>query len=255
MAMHRTPYQFRGTAYRKSADVNAWTKQRQEPALEPELPILDPHQGAWDDARGRYLIHELAEDGDTGHNILATVFIEATSMYRADGPEEMKPVGEVEFANGLAAMSASGAYGKTRQFAGIVGYADLTLGERVEPVLEAMTAAGNGRFRGIRHGVVWDTGDAWKYNRRKVPRYLMLDPMFRKGFARLQALGHSFEAWIFHPQLSDLADLMRAFPESKVVLDHVGGLLGIAPHDGDRDEVFKTWRASIRELARFSNLH
>ena len=253
MTLDYAAYEFRGTCYRKSADANAWTKQVNEAPLEPDLPIIDPHQGVWDDARGRYLMQELAEDTNTGHNIVATVFAEATSMYRADGPEEMKPVGEVEFVVGIAAMSASGQYGPTRQFVGINGYADLTLGDRVQPVLEAQIEAANGRFRGIRHGVVWDSGDAWKYNRRKVPRHLLLDPQFRKGFARLQPLGLSFEAWLFHPQLSELADLLRAFPETNVCLDHCGGLLGIPPH-ANRAEVFEVWRESIRDVAKYPNL-
>src|SRR3990170_7310725 len=166
------PYEFRGNAYRMLAELNAWTKQRQEAALEPELPILDPHHHVWDDERGRYLIHELAEDVGTGHNIVATVFIEAGSMYRAGGPAAMQPVGEVEFVNGIAAMSASGRYGKSRLCAGIVGHADLRLGDRVQPVLEALIAAGNGRFRGIRFGVAWDPGIT-RVAGRQAPRHLM----------------------------------------------------------------------------------
>ena len=172
-------------------------------------------------------------------------------MYRADGPAAMQPVGEVEFVNGIAAMSASGRYGKSRLCAGIVGHADLTLGDQVQPVLEALIAAGNGRLRGIRHGVAWDTGNAAKFGRRQVPQHQVLDPTFRQGFARLQPLGLSFEAWQFHPQLPDLVDLLRAFPDTNVILNHVGGLLGIPPHDGKRDEVFAIWRGHIRELAQF----
>jgi predicted TIM-barrel fold metal-dependent hydrolase len=248
-------YEFRGNAYRHGADLDAWAKQREEAALEPELPILDPHHHVWDDERGRYLIHELAQDVSTGHNIVATVFIEAGSMYRADGPAAMKPVGEVEFVNGIAAMSASGRYGNARLCAGIIGHADLMLGDEVQPVLEAIIAAGNGRLRGIRHGVCWDTGNAAKFGRRpQVPQHQVLDPVFRKGFARLAPAGLSFESWQFHPQLPDLVDLLRAFPETSVILNHVGGLLGVAPHDGDRGEVFKIWRNHIRALAPFPNL-
>jgi len=248
------PYEFKGNSYRHMAELNEWTKQRSETALEPELPIIDPHHHVWDDERGRYLIHELAEDVGTGHNIVATVFIEAGSMYRADGATEMKPVGEVEFVNGIAAMSASGRYGKTKLCAGIIGHADLMLGDKVQPVLEALIAAGNGRFRGIRHGLTWDTGMAAKFGRRQVPQHQILDPVFRKGFARLQALELSFEAWLFHPQLPGLVDLMHAFPESNVIMNHAGGLLGLAPHDGNRDETFKIWRGHIHELAKCPNL-
>ena len=248
------PYEFRGGEYRKLADADKWTKLRVEPALEPALPIIDPHHHVWDDGRGRYLIHELAADVATGHNIVGTVFVEAGAMYRADGPEATKPVGQNEFVNGIAAMSASGAYGKARLCAGIVGHADLMLGDKVEPVLEALEAAGGGRFRGIRHGLVWDTGNAAKFGRRQVPRHQALDPVFRKGFACLKPRNLSFEAWFFHPQLPDLADLLRAFPDTSVILNHVGGLLGVPPHDGNRDEVFKIWHAHIRELAKFPNL-
>ena len=248
------PNEFRGSTVREQIELNNWTTKRQEAALEPELPIIDPHHHVWDHARGRYLIHELAEDVNSGHNIIATVFIEAGSMYRADGPQAMRPVGEVEFVNGIAAMSASGRYGKTRLCAGIIGHADLTLGDNVQPVLEALIAAGNGRFRGIRHGVTWDTGNAAKFGRRQPPQHQVLDPVFRKGFARLQPLGLSFESWQFHPQLPDAVDLLRAFPETTVILNHAGGLLGIAPHDGNRDEVFAIWRNHMRELVQFPNL-
>jgi predicted TIM-barrel fold metal-dependent hydrolase len=248
------PYEFRGNAYRKLNELNTWTRQRHEAALEPDLPILDPHHHVWDDERGRYLIDELLEDIGTGHNIVATVFIEAGSMYRCDGPRATKPVGEVEFVNGIAAMGASGRYGRCRVCAGIVGHADLMLGDEVQPVLEALIAAGNGRLRGIRHGVCWDSGNAAKFGRRQVPPHQVLDPTFRKGFARLQPLGLSFESWQFHPQLPDLADLLRAFPDTSVILNHVGGLLGIPPHDGPRDEVFAIWHRHIHELAKFPNL-
>jgi len=249
------PYEFRGNAYRHREELQAWARQREEPPLEPDLPIVDPHHHVWDDAhRGRYLVHELAADVNTGHNILATVFIECGSMYRADGPEAMKPVGEVEFVNGIAAMSASGRYGNARLCAGIVGHADLTLGDDVQPVLEALVAAGNGRLRGIRHGVCWDTGDAAKFGRHQVPQHQILDPTFRKGFARLAKLGLSFESWQFHPQLPDVANLLREFPEHNVILNHCGGLLQLPPHDKDRAETFKVWRANIRELAQFPNL-
>ena len=247
-------YEFRGNSYRKLAELNTWTKQRHEAALEPDLPIIDPHHHVWDDERGRYLIHELVEDTSSGHNIIATVFIEAGSMYRAGGPAAMRPVGEVEFVNGIAAMSASGRYGKTRLCAGIIGHADLALGDQVQPVLEALIAAGGGRLRGIRHGVTWDTGNAARFGRRQPPQHQVLDPTFRQGFARLQPLGLSFESWQFHPQLPDLVDLLRVFPDANVILNHVGGLLGIPPHDGNPDEVFAIWRGHIRELVQFPNL-
>ena len=116
-----------------------WLAKRREAALEPDLPIVDPHHHLIDRPEsGTYLLKDLLADIASGHNVMATVYLEWLSMYRADGPAEMRPVGEIEFANGVAAMSASGGYGKPRVCAGIVGHADLTLGARVREVLEAM---------------------------------------------------------------------------------------------------------------------
>jgi predicted TIM-barrel fold metal-dependent hydrolase len=151
-------------------------------------------------------------------------------------------------------MSASGRYGKTQLCAGLVGHADLTLGDAVRPVLEQMIDAGNGRFRGIRHGVTWDTGNAARFGARTIPQHQLFDPPFRRGFAHLHALGLSFDAWQFYLQLPDLVDLLRVFPETNVILNHAGGMLGIPPHDGKRDEVFKIWRNNMRELAQFPGL-
>ena len=249
-------YVFRGNAYRHGEALHAWTAQREEPALEPDLPIIDTHHHLYDDERRhRYLLDQLMRDVNTGHDIIATVFIEASSMYRKEGPEEERCIGEVEFANGVAAMSASGLYGKTRACAAIIGHGDLRLGDRVRPVLEKLISAGNGRFRGIRFGVCWDAGDASKFGRYQLPPHMVLDPTFRKGFAHLKPLGLSFESWQFHPQLSDTVDLLRAFPDTTVILNHAGGVLGIPPHDDKRQQVFETWRKSIRELAQFPNLN
>ena len=138
-----------------------WLALTPEPTLEPELPICDPHHHLWEFRPEpvhyqRYLLPDLAEDLNSGHNVRATVFIEVKARYRTDGPEEMRPVGEVEFVEGLATESARGQYGRAQVAAAIIGYADLKLGERVAPVLEAMQAASPTRFRGVRHSVGWD---------------------------------------------------------------------------------------------------
>jgi hypothetical protein len=134
----------------------SWLDRRREPILDPDLPIVDPHHHLWDRPGWRYLLDELLADTSSGHNIVATVFVQARAMYRGTGPVEMRPVGETEFVNGIAAVSASGLYGKTRVCAGIVGHADLALGGRVEPILEAHIRAGGDRLRGIRHITTWD---------------------------------------------------------------------------------------------------
>ena len=175
-------------------------------------------------------------------------------MVRATGPEELRPVGETEFVNGVAAMSASGIYGKTKVCAGIVGHADLTLGSRVEPVLAAHIRAGGDRFRGIRHITAWDGDDSIRNPAYSPPPGLLADKAFREGFAVLARLGLSFDAWLYHPQINELTDLARAFPRAKIVLNHVGGPIGIGPYAGKRKEVFAAWAASIEALAACPNV-
>jgi predicted TIM-barrel fold metal-dependent hydrolase len=231
-----------------------WLALRKEEIIDPQRPIVDPHHHLWDRGGQRYLIEEMAQDIASGHNIIATVYVEARSMYRAGGPDALRPVGEVEFANGAAAMSASGGYAPAAICAGIVGHVNLLLGEGARAVLEAEIAAGNGRFRGIRHSSAWDADAnvAGMYAMR--PKGLLLDPTFRKGFACLAPLGLSFDAWLFHPQIGELTDLAGAFPDTKIVLDHCGGAIGIGSYANRRDEIFPAWRASIQEIAKCPNV-
>ena len=250
--------EFRGLIHRNDADLHAWlTSKPAEAALEPELPIIDPHHHFWDTSqRGHYFLPELLGDIGGGHNIVATVFLECHAMYRKHGPVEMAPVGEIEFVNGIAALSASGNYGPYRVAEGIVGWADLTLGARVRDVLEAQIAAGNGRFRGIRYGLAWDGSDAvGKFASRIVPPHLARDATFREGLTQLGKLGLSFESWQYHPQLSDAIELARAFPDTTMILNHVGGVLGVGPYRGQRAEIVAAWRKDIAELAKCPNMH
>jgi L-fuconolactonase len=185
----------------------------------------------------------------------ATVYLEWLSMYRAQGPAELRPVGEVEFANGVAAMSASGTYGAGQVCAAIVGYADLMLGGAVEPVLEAEIAAGGGRFRGIRFITATHPDQAQWSSMVQRPPGLLQDRRLREGFAKLAPLGLSFDAWLYHTQLGELVDLASIFPETLIVLDHVGGPIGLGPYAGKRDEVFADWQGRIRALASCPNVH
>jgi len=237
----------------------AWLNLTIEDRVEPDLPICDPHHHLWhrtdmpDHPGSRYLLEELLKDTGGGHNILSTVFVQCGSMYRKGGPQEMRPVGETEFVQGIAAQSASGQYGKTHVVAGIVGHADLSLGAEVESVLEAHIAAGSNRFRGIRHISTWDASASGRSSMGP-PKGLLLDSKFRQGFACLQKYDLSFDAWLYHPQLTELADLARTFPDITIVLDHIGGLLGIGPYAGKREEVFEQWQNGITELAACPNV-
>ena len=246
----------------------------QEAILEPDLPIVDPHHHLWDRRSApvdrsvpprhgfeyvmrlapRYLLDELLADIGGGHNVRATVYVQCGAMYRADGPEALKPVGETEFVNGVAAMSASGVYGPARACAGIVGHADLELGAAVSEVLEAHLAAGGGRFRGIRHIASYDADPEVLGPMARIGGGLFGSARFREGFARLAPLGLSFDAWLLEPQLGDLIDLARAFPDTPIVLDHVGTPLGIASYAGRLGERFGVWREAIRSLAQSPNV-
>jgi len=234
-------------------DRDRWRAQVTEEILEPALPICDPHHHLWDHPKSRYLLDELLADTGSGHNVVATVFVECMSMYRAAGPEPLRPVGETEFVNGVAAMSASGRYGATRVGAGIVSFADLRQGEGVGEVLDAHMAV-SPRFRGIRHAAGWDASDKVRNSHTNPPPGLLADAAFRRGFAELGKRGLTFDAWLYHPQIGELTDLARAFPQTPIVLDHFGGPLGIGPYEGKRAEIFAAWKRDFRELAGCPNV-
>jgi len=240
------------------ATNDEWLAQVREETIDPDLPICDTHHHLWDRREGRvdsrYLMDEVKADMQSGHNIVSSVFVECAAMYRADGPEELKPVGEVEFVNGIAAMAASGLYGETRVAAGIIGHADLHLGSRVTGVLEALMAAAPDRFRGVRRTAAWDPDPLINRGRGVSGPGLLLEPGFREGFAELAPLGLVFEGVCRHPQLSDFVDLARAFPDTVMVLNHLGGVAGVGRHAGRREEIFAEWRKSIAELAACPNI-
>src|SRR5881296_3040597 len=198
-----------------------WLARHKEPILQPGLPIIDPHHHLWQRPGWRYLLDDLLTDTGSGHNIVATVYMEASSMYRDRGPEEMRPVGEVEFANGVAAMCGSGVFGKTRVAAGIVGHADMMLGSRVEPVLNAGMRA---------------------------------DKKFREGIAVVGRLGLSYDVSLYHTQIGEVADLAGALPNTRIVLNHVGGVLGLGSYRSKQEEVFSRWASSIKALAARPNV-
>jgi predicted TIM-barrel fold metal-dependent hydrolase len=246
---------------------DAWlAKAPAEAIIEPDLPIIDTHHHFWHRRSGgvggeswevpdfHYLLPDFLADCGTGHNIVGSVFLQCHSMYRKDGPEPMKPVGETEFVAGIAAMSDSGGYGKTRVACGIIGYADLTLGDWVTPVLEAQIRAGGGRFRGVRHSAGYDPDPIIGNSGPDMKPGLYARDDFRAGMKRLSGLGLSLDAWAFHPQISDVTDLARAFPSTNIVMGHCGGPLGYGRHAGRKEEVFADWKKSVTELAKCENV-
>jgi len=250
-----------------AAPADWLAKQAPEPILLPDLPIVDPHHHLWNRFGLRYLLDELLADTGSGHRVEATVFVECMAFYRANGAAALRPVGETEFVNGVAAMADSaeaaraaqkahpdGSRGPMLACAGIVGYADLMRGAAVREVLQAHIAAGGGRFRGIRHAGAWDASPKIRNSHTEPCEHLYAQPAFREGFAQLAPLGLSFEAWQFHPQLPDVLALARAFPDTTIILNHVGGPLGVGPYAGRHDEVFAAWRPMVQALAGCPNV-
>jgi predicted TIM-barrel fold metal-dependent hydrolase len=244
--------------------LDEWLAQTKEDAIEPQLPIIDPHHHLWNTPERdpqKYLLEQLAADVK-GQNVRQTVFIECGSMYRADGPEEFRVVGETEFVQGIAAESASGRYGDLRAAAGIVGTVDMRLGDRAVPVLEAHIAASQNRFRGIRHGAAWTEPGVLPAvaatprlaHRPAIVQHLLLDSNFRRAYGYLQNYGLTFEGWVYHPQIPELTDLAKAFPDTTIVFNHLGGPIGVGPYAGRRDEVFAGWKTAVAELAKCPNV-
>ena len=233
-------------------EKSAWLDLVNEEILEPERPICDPHHHLWDHPGSRYLLDEVLQDTGSGHNIVSTVFVECNSMYRREGAVALAPVGETEFVQDIAAMSASGEYGDTRIAAGIVSFADLTLGADVRPVLEAHAAASS-RFSGIRHAAGWHAHDGIRNSHTNPPESLMLNDTFREGFAVLDDMELTFDAWFYHHQIPEFVDLAKAFPGVTIILDHFGGPLGIGPYDAD--ETYPVWQDHIAELGTCTNVH
>ena len=235
---------------------NDWLAVTQEPTLEPELPICDPHHHFWDlrpqsIPYQRYLLHELNADIYSGHNVRSTAFVEARSMYRSTGPEELRPVGEVEFVQGLAAASNSGVYGPSRAAAAIVGHADLKLGAKVEAVLEELQAASPNRFKGIRHNVTWNTDPSWD---NRETEGILANSQFRDGAKVLADRGLSLDMMQSFPQMPEIADFAKAVPNLTIILNHIGGLSRSGIYANKDDEVIPVWREGIAAVAACPNV-
>lgn len=246
---------------------------RQEEILEPDLPIIDPHHHLWDlrpllsafpeprhpfiealvDA-SYYTFDALHVDTHSGHNVVATVFVECGAFYNPAYGELRMTRGEVEFVDGVAAQSASGIYGDYRACAKIVGHADLTAEPRaLFDYLDELHGRFS-RFCGIRHQAAWDADPDVLGPPFHAPEGLYASDTFRKGFGELGGLGLTFDAWVLEPQLGDVLDLARAFPDQPIVLDHCGTPLNIASYRGKLNARFDRWSRAIRLIAECPNV-
>ena len=233
-----------------------WLALRHEEALDPERPIVDPHHHLWGERQwsglmDAYLAPQLLEDMTGSHNVVKSVFVDCISNYDPEREPHMQPVGETAFVAGQADYTDS-LGGPT--IAGIVSHADLLRGEAVEEVLAAHDEAGGGRFRGIRHATGLDPSDEVHDSHHGSFEHMMATPEFRSGASTLARMGFSFDAWLFHHQLAELAALARAVPDLTIILNHLGGPLGVGPYGRAREQARADWRAAMRLVATCPNV-
>jgi len=231
---------------------NAWLATLEEPIIEPDIPIVDPHHHLWLRSGYTYLMPELAADLASGHNIVATVFAECHSMYRQDGSDAEKSLGETEFVTGHAAMSASGEFGLTRACAVMFGNVDMKLGAVVEPLLEKHIAASGSRFRGVRYSTGWDAHE--KIRNVAPAAGMLVDGRVKEAAAVLARMELELDSWVYHPQLDEVAELADALPDLTIVLNHVGSPILGGPYRGKTDEVFADWSTRIRRVGERENV-
>lgn len=226
-----------------------WIDLTREEPFDPRRRIIDAHHHLLDARDKRYLADDLLANTRAGHDVTDVVFVETLAAYRQEGPARLRPVGETEF---VAAQSRRSVPGGTRVSA-IIAFADLSLADDVDEVLEAHEEAGDGLFRGIRHATTWDASTEVPVGHARPRRALMAEKDFRRGVERLGELGYCFEAWVYHPQLRELADLAAGVAGTNIVVDHLGAPLNVGPYR-DRDAVRSVWRDGLSRLAACPNV-
>ena len=230
-----------------------WLGKTIEEVLEPDIPIVDPRHHLWLRSGYTYLMPELAADLDSGNNVVATVFAECHLMYRQDGPEAERSLGETEFVAGQAAMSDSGSFGNTRACTVMFGNVDMMMGDEIEPLLDRHMERSGGRSRGLRYSTGWD---AYERIRNVAPDagILVSEPV-KDAAGVLARCGLSLDSWLYHPQLDEVAALADAISDLTIVLNHVGSPFLGGPYRGQKDEVFADWRERIRRLGARDNVY
>ncbi len=238
--------------YRYPAPAPDWLALANEPVLAPEMPIIDAHHHLWTEADVPYLLDEFGADLTSGHNLVASVFVQAHYGYRTDGPAHLAPVGETEKVAALA--DAAVQRGLPRIAEGIVAFADLLRGGAVAEVLEAHAEAARGRLRGIRHSVSRDPEFPNGIVLRPAPEGMLADPVYREGLRAVARAGLSFDAMLYSRQIPELTALARALPDLPIVVDHIGCVIGVGPYETRMDEQFAVWRSAMAELAQCPNV-
>lgn len=234
---------------------NEWLALHREAPLQPELPIIDAHHHLWDRQTGRYLTHEFSDDIQTsGHRVVSSVYVQCRSMLRRDGPETLKPLGEIEFASGIAAMFASGHYANALGCEAIIGGLSLLAGDAMQPAIERAIALSGGRLRGMRNPLAWHPDPRVTSSPVTPLAGLAQSAPFRRGAACLARHALSLDVWVYHTQLEEIADLAREIPTLQIVIDHCGGPVGVGPCSERDPDMFQQWRNGMRRLAELPNV-
>jgi len=231
------------------SEHKAWIAQVTEPALEPNLVICDAHHHLWLDeghTGWAYPLEDFLAHTGSGHKVAHSVYLECGAQYHRNGPQRLQPVGETAWVAGEAIRSA--ALGGT-ELRGIVGHADLRLGDSVEEVLDAHSQAGNGLFCGIRYTTAQDSHPALSMRESAD----MNEPAYLAGVRKLGELGYTYDAMVYHPQLTQLVSVARNCPQTSIVINHLGGFLGVGPYRDRREEVLAYWYAVMNDLAACPN--
>ena len=235
-----------------------WLSLNKEDALEPDMPICDPHHHLWDFKENftqpTYLLPDILKDVNSGHNIVSTVFIECGAMYNPQNSISKNVILEAEFVNGIAAMSESGLYGKTKIAAGIVGSAPLLIGKKVIDILDRLMSISPERFKGIRSQAAMHPDGTIPESRARPPEGVYINEKFQEGFAELAPRNLSFEAWCYHPQIPQLIELAKKFTDTTIIFNHFGGPLGIGSFKNKHEEVYEFWKQNIKELSKCKNV-
>lgn len=232
-----------------------WLTQVEEETIDPDQPVCDPHHHLWDFPGSRYLLEEFRKDTQSGHKIVSTVFVECATSYRRDGSDAMKPIGETEFVTALTEDAAGLDENRTAVAAGIIGFADLTLGLQLPAVLDAHESACKGRFRGIRHAMAWHASDSVNNAHSQPHQGLMEERAFIEGLKLLGDRDLIFEAWLYHDQLPQFIELAKSAPKTRIVLNHFGGPLGVGPYKDCGDVVFNAWSNALSPLSDCENVY
>ncbi len=236
-----------GLALRES-----WLALVDEEILEPERPIVDPHFHFFveNEAFPSYRLADLRRD-TSRHDVRQAVYMECEEMYRKAGPSHLRPVGESEWVRELAAQAA--AQGGVR-IGAMVGDAQLyNGGARAAETLDAHLEA-SPLFRGVRDMAIWDASPEIDCVAEASDLDLYGESRFREGFAEVAKRGLCFDAHQYHTQLSSVESLARAFPDTWIIVDHLGSPLGAGPYAGKHDEIFPIWRENVSLVARCPNV-